>query len=127
KLPLMGSATGQVQALCGGTPGRSPLLCSTAFAIGRGGVVDFTASTLLGSGHAARICCRDRAISCPGMSSRQLTALSISSEIFGGTVYVATLLSPTLSERVRGIIRLLPSHVTSAVGKTGIPWSASWT
>src|SRR5207249_9380818 len=107
-----GWGAGHVQALSGGTPGRSPPLCLTACAIGRGGGVSFTASTLLGGlGHAARICFRGRAISCPGMSRRHATALSISSEIFGGTVYVATILSPTLSERVSGIIRLLPSHV----------------
>jgi hypothetical protein len=84
-LPLMGWGAGHVQALSGGTPGRSPMLCPTACVIGRGGAVAFTVSTLLGRlGHAARICCRDRAISCPGMSSQHSTAFSISSEIFGG-------------------------------------------
>src|SRR5438128_4427373 len=73
KLPLIGWRTGHVQELSGGTPGRSPPLCPTACAIGRGGADSFTASTLLGRlGHAARICCRDRAMSCPGMSSRTL-------------------------------------------------------
>ena len=43
-------------------------------------------------------------------------ALSIPSEIFGGTMYVATVLSPTLLERVKVIVRRLPSQVTSAVG-----------
>src|SRR4029434_1217714 len=105
KLPLMGWGIGHVQELSGGTPGRSPLLCATACAISRGEVVSFTASTLLGMlGHAARICCRERASSCPGMSRRHSTALRIASEIFGGTAYVATILSPTLSERVSGIV-----------------------
>jgi len=45
-----------------------------------------------------------------------LDGLEHSSETFGGTAYVATIVSPTLFERVSMIVRRLPSHVMSADG-----------
>jgi hypothetical protein len=66
--------------------------------------------------HAERICGRESAISRPGTMSRHSADLSMSAETFGGTAYVATVLSPALLDRVNVIVPRLPSQLTSAVG-----------